>query len=99
MNKAQLIDTLITKHHEKRESCEISKTDMTAVVDSLADTVQEQLSAGGEIILPGIGKLSVSERAARTGRNPQTGEAMRLPATKAPKFKAAKMLKEAVNHD
>ena len=96
MNKNQLIDALITKHHQKREMCLISKADMTAVVEGLSDIVHEQLARGEEITLPGVGKFTVTERAARTGRNPQTGEALEIPASRQPKFKAAKVLKEAV---
>ena len=98
MNKAQLIEALIEKHHAKRESVSIPKADMAAVVDGLGELVAEQLRAGGEVTLPGIGKLTVSDRGYRTGRNPQTGEAIEIPAAKVPKFKAAKALKEAVNH-
>jgi DNA-binding protein HU-beta len=98
VNKNQLIDALINGHHAKRESQYIQKADMAAVVDSLGEIVQQQLASGGEITLPGIGKLTVTERAARTGRNPKTGEAIELPATSVPKFKAAKVLKEVVNH-
>lgn len=98
MNKAQLIEALQQKHHQKRESHYIQKNDMAAIVEGLGELVAEQLKAGGEITLPGIGKLAVTERAGRTGRNPQTGEAVEIPAAKVPKFKAAKALKEAVNH-
>lgn len=96
MNNNQLIDALIAKHHQKREMCLISKADMTAVVEGLSDIVHEQLARGDKITLPGIGKFTVAERAARTGRNPQTGEALEIPASRQPKFKAAKVLKEAV---
>lgn len=98
MTKNHLIDALIDGHHAKRESQYIQKADMAAVVDSLGEIVQQQLASGEEITLPGIGKLTVTERAARTGRNPKTGEAIELPATKVPKFKPAKVLKEVVNH-
>lgn len=98
MNKAQLIEALIDKHHAKRESVSIQKADMAAVICGLGELVAEQLRAGHEVTLPGIGKLTVTDRAARTGRNPQTGEAIDIPAAKVPKFKAAKVLKEAVNH-
>ncbi|WP_036204705.1 HU family DNA-binding protein [Marinobacter sp. MCTG268] len=99
MNKAELIDALIIKHHQKREMNVIQKADMTAVVDGLTEIVQEHLAHGQEVTLPGIGKFSVTERAARSGRNPQTGEELEIPASKAPKFKASKALKEAVNHE
>jgi len=98
VNKAQLIDALIDKHHAKRENYHFQKADMTAVVDGLGELVAEQLRAGHEVTLPGIGKLTAAARPARTGRNPQTGEAIEIPAAKVPKFKAAKALKEAVNH-
>ncbi len=68
-----------------------------SILDALGSVVQEQLAKGGEVILPGIGKLSVTERSARTGRNPQTGEEILIDAKKAPKFSAAKALKDAVN--
>lgn len=97
MNKAQLIETLIAKHSEKRESIQISKADMTAVVEGLGEIVQAQLAQGEDITLPGIGKFAVTERAARAGRNPKTGEAIEIPARKAPKFSAAKTLKDALN--
>ncbi|MDX1755861.1 MAG: HU family DNA-binding protein [Marinobacter sp.] len=96
MNKTQLIDTLITKHQQKRESNQISKADMTAVVDALGEVVQAELASGGDVTLPGIGRLSAAERAGRTGRNPQTGEAIEIPARTVPKFTAGKALKEAV---
>ena len=99
MNKAQLIEVLVEKHHAKRENFHFQKADMTAVVDGLTEIVQEHLAQGQEVTLPGIGKLSVTERAARSGRNPQTGEELEIPASRAPKFKAAKALKDAINHD
>lgn len=98
MNKAQLIDALIEKHNAKSHSAKISKADMTIIVDGMGELAAEYLCTGHEVTLPGIGKLTVTDRAARTGRNPQTGEAIDIPAAKVPKFKAAKVLKEAVNH-
>lgn len=98
MNKNQLIDALIAKHHQKREMCLISKADMTAVVEGLSDIVCEQLAQGDEITLPGIGKLTVTERVARTGRNPQTGAEITVPASRVVKLKPTKSLKERVNH-
>jgi len=67
-----------------------------SVLDALGAVIQEQLSGGGEVTLPGIGKLSVTERAARTGRHPQTGEEIKIAARRVPKFTAAKALKDAV---
>ncbi len=98
MNKSQLIEALIAGHHGKRESVEISKADMEAVVESLGEIVQNRLAAGSEVVLPGVGKLAVSERAARTGRNPQTGEAVHIPASRSARLKPSKALKEALNH-
>lgn len=68
-----------------------------STLKALAAVAHKQLSTGGEVTLPGIGKLSVSDRAARTARNPRTGEEIAVPAKKAPKFSAAKALKDAVN--
>ncbi|ABE50987.1 HU family DNA-binding protein [Methylobacillus flagellatus] len=68
-----------------------------SILDALGSVVQEQLARGGEVTLPGIGKLSVTERAARAGRNPRTGEIIPIEAKKTPKFSAAKALKDAVN--
>lgn len=98
MNKAQLIEALIEKHHQRRESVQISKADMTAIVDGLTGIVYEQLAKGEEVALPGIGKLVVSRLAERTGRNPQTGEPIQLPAGKTPRFKPSKVLKGWVNN-
>lgn len=98
MNKAQLTEALIKRHHELRESCQISKADMTAVLAALGDVVASELRQGNEVVLPEIGKLVVSERAARTGRNPQTGEELTVPASRVVKLKPAKALKEYVNH-
>lgn len=97
MNKAELTEALIKRHHQLRESHQISKADMTAVLAALGDVVASELRAGNEVTLPDIGKLTVTEREARTGRNPQTGEPIALPATKAPKFKPTKALKDFLN--
>ena len=66
-------------------------------VKAFTDTVAEQLKAGEKIQLVGFGTFEVAERAARTGKNPQTGEAIKIPASKAPKFKAGKALKDSLN--
>lgn len=73
-----------------------SKTAVALVLESLADAASEQLVGAGEISLPGIGKLTAASKAARTGRNPRTGEAVQIPASVAVKFKAAKSLKDAI---
>jgi len=67
------------------------------VLESLADVTAGQLATEKEISLPGIGKLTTASKAARTGRNPRTGEAVQIPASTSVKFKAAKSLKDAVN--
>ena len=90
MNKAQLIDAI-------KAASEIPKGTVEAVVDKLYEAMTKELATGGEVTLPGIGKLSVTQRAARTGRNPATGEALKIPAKKAIKFGVAKALKDAVN--
>ena len=86
--KHELIDALSERTgHPKR--------DATAFVDALGELAQEALAAGQEVMLPGIGKLAVKEKAARTGRNPQTGAAIEIAARKVPVFTAAKILKDA----
>lgn len=75
----------------------LSKKDTEAVVKAFVDVVTEELKKGGKVQLVGFGTFEVSERAAREGRNPQTGKAMKIKASKAPKFKAGKALKDAVN--
>lgn len=73
----------------------LSKKDSEAVVKAFVDVVTEELKKGGKVQLVGFGTFEVSERAAREGRNPQTGKAMKIKASKAPKFKAGKALKDA----
>lgn len=68
-----------------------------SVLDALGKVVQEELTKGGEITLPGIGKLSVKTKAARTGRNPRTGASINIPEKKVAHFTVAKALKDAVN--
>ena len=76
---------------------EISKKDSEKALKAFVDVVAEQLKAGDKVQLVGFGTFEVSERAAREGRNPQTGETMTIAACKAPKFKAGKALKDAIN--
>lgn len=78
-------------------SADLSKADAAKAVDSVFDSISGALGNGGEVRLVGFGTFSVSQRAATTGRNPRTGEAIKIPASKQPKFKAGKALKEAVN--
>ena len=75
----------------------LSKKDVEDVLKSFVDVVSKELKNGGKIQLVGFGTFEVSERAAREGRNPQTGETMKIEASKAPKFKAGKALKDMVN--
>lgn len=79
------------------EKTELTKKDTELLLNALVEVVSEALANGDEVALSGFGKFEVRERAARTGRNPQTGEIIEIAATKAPAFKAAKALKEAVN--
>ena len=90
MNKTELVAAIA-------EKAGLSKKDAEGAVKAFTDTVAEQLKAGEKIQLVGFGTFEVAERAARTGKNPQTGEAIKIPASKAPKFKAGKALKDAVN--
>ena len=90
MNKTELIAAVA-------EKAELSKKDAEKAVKALTDTVAEALKAGDKVQLVGFGTFEVSERAAREGRNPQTGKTMKIAACKAPKFKAGKTLKDAIN--
>ncbi len=90
MNKAELVSAIADK-------AELSKKDAEAALKAFTDVVAEELKKGEKIQLVGFGTFEVSERAARTGRNPQTGEEMTIPASKAPKFKAGKALKDLMN--
>ena len=90
MNKSELVAAIA-------EKAELSKKDAEKAVKAFTDTVAEQLKAGEKIQLVGFGTFEVAERAARTGKNPQTGAAIKIPASKAPKFKAGKALKDTVN--
>ncbi|MFR3730270.1 HU family DNA-binding protein [Lacrimispora sp.] len=90
MNKAELIAAVA-------EKAELSKKDAEKAVKALTDVVSEELVKGEKIQLVGFGTFEVSERAAREGRNPKSGEIMNIPASKTPKFKAGKALKDMVN--
>ncbi len=90
MNKAELIAAMV-------EKSELSKKDTEKTLKAFEEVVTEELKRGGKIQLVGFGTFEVSERAARVGRNPQTGKDMEIAASKAPKFKAGKALKDAVN--
>ena len=90
MNKTELIAAVA-------EKAEISKKDAEKAVKAFTDVVSEELVNGGKIQLVGFGTFEVSERPAREGRNPRTGETMTIAATKSPKFKVGKALKDMVN--
>jgi DNA-binding protein HU-beta len=90
MNKTELIMAVA-------EQADISKKDSEKALKALVDVITEQLKKGDKVQLVGFGTFEVSERAAREGRNPQTGETMNIAACKAPKFKAGKALKDAIN--
>ena len=91
MNKTELVAAVA-------EQAGLSKKDAEAAVKAFTDVVAEALKAGDKIQLVGFGTFEVSERAAREGRNPRTGETMTIEASKTPKFKAMKSLKEKVNN-
>lgn len=90
MNKADLVAAMA-------EKAGVSKKDAEASLKAFTDVVAEELKKGEKIQLVGFGTFEVSERAARTGRNPQTGAEMAIAASKAPKFKAGKALKDSLN--
>lgn len=90
MNKTELIDALAAK-------CDLSKAAAGRAVDGLTEIITETLAAGDSLTLVGFGSFSVGARAARTGRNPQTGAELKIPASKTPKFSAGAKLKAAVN--
>ena len=90
MNKTEFISAIA-------EKAELSKKDAEKALKAFTDVVEEELKKGEKIQLVGFGTFEVSERAAREGRNPQTGETVKIEACKAPKFKAGKALKDAVN--
>ena len=90
MNKTELVAAIA-------EQAEISKKDAEKALKAFTDVVAEELKKGEKIQLVGFGTFEVSERAAREGRNPQTGEAMTIAASKTLKFKAGKALKDSIN--
>lgn len=90
MNKTEFIAAIA-------EEAGITKADATKAVKAFTDVVTAELKKGEKIQLVGFGTFEVSERAAREGRNPATGKKMKIAASKAPKFKAGKALKDAIN--
>lgn len=90
MNKTELIAAVADK-------AELSKKDAEKAVKAVIDSISEELKAGGKVQIVGFGTFEVSKREAREGRNPRTGATMSIKATKMPKFKAGKALKDMVN--
>ena len=90
MNKNDLVATVAS-------NAGISKSDAAKAVDGVFSAISDALQKGEEVRLVGFGTFSVAQRAATTGRNPRTGESIQIPASKQPKFKAGKGLKDAVN--
>lgn len=89
VTKDQLVDALASK-------TDLSKKDVEGVLEAFTDEVTQQIRGGNKVTLTGFGTFKVSERAARTGINPQTKESIQIPAMRVPKFTAGKALKDAV---
>ncbi|KGO98398.1 transcriptional regulator HU subunit alpha [Lysobacter defluvii IMMIB APB-9 = DSM 18482] len=90
MNKAEFVSAVA-------EASELSRADAARAVDAVVGTITDALKKGENVTLVGFGTFEVRERAARQGRNPKTGEAIKINASKNPSFKAGKALKDAVN--
>lgn len=90
MNKSELITSMSDK-------CDLSKKDLEKALKAFEEAVTEELVAGGKVQLVGFGTFDVVERAAREGRNPRTGATMNIEASRAPRFKAGKVLKDTIN--
>lgn len=90
MNKSELVDHIADK-------ADLSKAAATRALTSVIDAVTKTLKKGGTVTLVGFGTFSVAKRAARTGRNPRTGAALKIKAAKVPRFKPGKGLKDALN--
>ncbi|MBZ9538337.1 MULTISPECIES: nucleoid-associated protein HU-beta [Modicisalibacter] len=90
MNKSELIEAIAA-------SADIPKAAAGRALDAMIDTVTDSLKKGDSVALVGFGTFTVKERAARTGRNPQTGQPIEISAAKVPSFKAGKALKDSVN--
>ena len=90
MNKADLIAAVAEKTGQ-------TKKDVEAVVNAITDVIEEALTRGEKVSLVGFGTFEVGDRAARTGRNPQTKEEIKIPATRVPAFRAGKALKDKIH--
>lgn len=91
MNKSEFIQAM-------SEKSGLTVKDATTALNATLEVIQESLQKGESVSLVGFGTFEVKERAARTGRNPQTKQPIEIPASKAPSFKAGKPLKESINH-
>lgn len=91
MNKVELVKSATAKIEGATQK------DMAIALDAFLESIKEELVKGGKVTLVGFGNFEVTERAARMGRNPLTGESIEIKASKTPKFKAGKALKDAVN--
>ncbi|SDI52541.1 HU family DNA-binding protein [Propionivibrio dicarboxylicus] len=89
MNQSELVSKVASISGATRKSVE-------AILKTTADVIAAELYEGGEVTLPGLGKLQSKDKPARTGRNPSTGETIQIPAKRVPHFTAAKMLKDAL---
>jgi DNA-binding protein HU-beta len=90
MNKGELIEAVAA-------AADLSKSDATKAVEAVVDSITRTLRKGDQVAIVGFGTFTVKDRAARTGRNPKTGESIAIPASRVPGFKAGKGLKDAVN--
>lgn len=90
MNKTELVEHMA-------KNADISKAAAARALDSMIDAVKKTLKKGGTVSLVGFGTFAVGKRSARTGRNPRTGEPLKIKAAKVPKFRPGKGLKDAVN--
>ncbi|KTD16730.1 HU family DNA-binding protein [Legionella jordanis] len=89
MNKSQLIEAIAN-------GSGVTKADASRVIDTFMTAVTDALKSGDQVVLPGFGSFSITNRAERTGRNPQTGATIKIKASRVARFKAGKALKEAV---
>lgn len=90
MTKKELVTEILSKENVSKVECE-------AIIDSLFDLISQELISGKEVAIAGFGKFTISERSARDGINPSTGETIKIAASKSAKFKPAKQLKEKLN--
>lgn len=90
MNKQELISKVA-------DSAKCTKSDASSIIDAFVDVITKTLKKGGEVRLTGFGTFTTSKRKATTGRNPRTGQSIKIPASTQPKFRAGKSLRDSVN--